>query len=501
VAPPTRPRAQPESELLAGLPDAWPNSLLPRLRRRGRDRTLVILDDDPTGTQTVRGVRVLLDPSTGDLVAALARRPRALFILTNSRGLSQAEAVALARRLGNRIRVASRRAARAVSIVSRSDSTLRGHFPAEVDALADGAGVAGAPVLFMPYLGEAGRITVADVHYLVRDGSAIPVAETEFARDAAFGYRDSNLLDWVAARLGADSRPVSSLSLATIRSEGQSGVTRTLVAAPARSIVIANAVVDRDAEVVAEGAADAERVRPILARTAAGYVRAAAAQPRQPSLGPRALRHRLGPGVVVVGSHVPSTTRQLEALLADPPIPLERIDVPVAEIKDARRAGRARSAITARATAALGSGIVPVIATSREVVPPAADDATGLRLARRISRLLGGVVRDLGPVPAWVVAKGGITSSDVASIGLGAREATVIGPLLPGVPVWRVRRGVRRSVLLVVFPGNVGDDDALRSAVLAMAASGSGTPPGTAVSRGAGGMVPRSNRAPRAAAS
>jgi uncharacterized protein YgbK (DUF1537 family) len=355
--------------------------------------------------------------------------------------------------------------------VSRSDSTLRGHFPAEVDALAQASGLEDAPVLFMPYLGEAGRVTVDDVHYLVRDGMAIPVAETEFARDPAFPYGESNLREWLAARLGDDARPIASLPLDTIRTGGPDAVADVIRDAPPRAVLIGNAADDRDAEVIAAAVAAVEPDRPILARTAAGYLRARAGQARPPVLEPGELHRRAGPGLVVVGSHVPTTTRQLAALLADPPAPIEHIEIDVRLAAEPRRGRRLARLATERARAALDRGVIPVVATSREVIAAPDDDPTGLRLAGRISRVLARVVRDLEPRSAWIVAKGGITSSDVASVGLGARAATVVGPLLPGVPVWRVPRPGGGDVLLVVFPGNVGDDDALR-AVVATLASG-----------------------------
>jgi uncharacterized protein YgbK (DUF1537 family) len=228
--------------------------------------------------------------------------------------------------------------------------------------------------------------------------------------------------------------------------------------------VIANAVEDRDAEVVALAAAVVESERPIVARTAAGYVRARAGQRHSGVLGPSTVRVHAGPGLVIVGSHVMATTRQLAALLADPPATLELIEVPAAAAANARGSAELVRSTVAAARAALDRGAVPVVATSRELLAPAAHDPTGLRLARRISRLLAAVVRELEPRPAWIVSKGGITSSDVASVGLGARRARVVGPVLPGVPLWRVRRR-GGSVPLVVFPGNVGGDDALREAV------------------------------------
>jgi uncharacterized protein YgbK (DUF1537 family) len=463
----------PIAELLEGLPPVWPHPLLARIRRSSRDRTLVVLDDDPTGTQTVRDVEVLIDPSTDALARVLASHPRVVFVLTNSRSLPRDRAVTLARRLGRRIALAARIAKRDLSLVSRSDSTLRGHYPAEVDALAEGAGVAAAPVLFMPYLGEAGRLTRDDVHYVVRDGTAVPVAETEFARDAAFGYRESNLRDWLAIRgANAAHRPIESLSLESIRTLGPDGVSAAIRRVAPRTVIVANAVDDGDAEVIAAGVVAVEQERPILGRTAAGYVRARSGQPRAPLLGAGELRVGPGPGLVIVGSHVPTTTRQMDVLLSDPPGPIEHVEVDAADAANPRRRRAVVRAAVARAADALARGAVPVVATSRQLLAPSAADPTGLRLARRVSTTLAAIVRELEPRPGWIIAKGGITSSDVASRGLRAAAATVVGPLLEGVPVWRVPRPGRRSLLLVVFPGNVGDDQALRSAVARLTASG-----------------------------
>ncbi len=434
---------------------------------------MLVLDDDPTGTQTVRGVPVLIEPTLADVEVVLrARRPLA-FILTNSRSLTEPAAVRLAMRLGRIIRQASRRTARPVSLVSRSDSTLRGHFPAEVDALALAAGIPDAAVLLMPYLGEAGRITIGNVHYVVRDGTATPAAETEYARDPAFGYAVSDLTAWAAARLAPDPRPIPSVSLDQIRLAGPDAVSSVLRDLPARAVCVVNAADDRDAEVVAAAVVDVERERPIIGRTAAGYVRARAGQARRSDLSAAELPVRRGAGLVVVGSHVPMTTRQLERLLGDPPIALELVELDAAAATDARTAASARRAAAAGASDLLVSGVTPVVATSRRLLPTGPDDPSGLALAARVSKMLVGVVSDLSARPAWVLAKGGITSSDVATRGLRARRATVLGQLLPGVPVWRAHPEEGRPLVLVVFPGNVGDEDALRLAVARLAAAGS----------------------------
>ncbi|HKG56229.1 MAG TPA: four-carbon acid sugar kinase family protein [Candidatus Limnocylindrales bacterium] len=453
----------------ARVPPAWGDDPLPLIRRLSRARPVVVLDDDPTGTQTVRDVPVLTLAGLDGLDRVLRSGVRAAFVLTNSRSLSAAAAANLAGELGARLAAAAERTRRRISVVSRSDSTLRGHFPVEVDALTSALGRPDAPILLMPYFGEAGRITVNDVHYLVRDGVPVPVAETEFARDATFGYRESNLRDWVAARVGEPARPIASIPLELIRTGGPEVVASALRALPPRAVCVANAIVDRDVEVVAAGVLMAERAGlPIVARTAASFVRARAGQRRHPLLAVDELRAGRGAGLVVVGSHVPGTTRQLERLLADPPSPLHVVEIEATLAADPARAGRVVRTAARQIAGAMDEGRTAVVVTSRIVLPGTRgeDAAAGLERSARVSAALAGVVAALPERPAWIVAKGGITSSDVATLGLGVSVARVLGQIVAGVPVWRCGAGSRWPGLpLVVFPGNVGTDDDLRRVV------------------------------------
>ena len=66
------------------------------------DRTVVVLDDDPTGTQTVSGVPVVTSWEQSLLQEELRKKPRMLFILTNSRALTAAQSQALHRELAER---------------------------------------------------------------------------------------------------------------------------------------------------------------------------------------------------------------------------------------------------------------------------------------------------------------------------------------------------------------------------------------------------------------
>ena len=90
-------------------------------------------------------------------------------------------------------------------MVSRSDSTLRGHYPVETDVIAEQLGPFDAHFL-VPAFFEGERITRDSVHYLMVNGAPVPVHETEFARDSVFGYSHSYLPDYVEEKTGGRIR-------------------------------------------------------------------------------------------------------------------------------------------------------------------------------------------------------------------------------------------------------------------------------------------------------
>ena len=155
-------------------------------------RQTVLLDDDPTGTQTVSGVAVLTEWSVETLASELERGNAGFFVLTNSRALPTEAAYALYREIGENLKVASAQTQIPIRVLARGDSTLRGHFPAETDALDEVLGPHDL-TLIVPYFEEGERRTRGDIHYV----GEMPAAETPFANDAVFGFRSSNLRDWV----------------------------------------------------------------------------------------------------------------------------------------------------------------------------------------------------------------------------------------------------------------------------------------------------------------
>ena len=450
--------------LFESLPPPGPDDLLAQIRDRLalHGRKIVVLDDDPTGTQTVHDVPVLTEWSEATLAAELQGDVSCFYVLTNSRSLPLLAAAALNREIGQNLSGAARRSGRDFVVVSRSDSTLRGHFPGEVDALAQTLHGPFDAWLLIPFFEEGGRFTSGDIHYVAEGEWLVPAGETAYARDEAFGYRASNLREWVAEKSAGrwPASAVVSLSLAEIR-QGPAAVTGRLLSIPPGGIGVVNAVTYHDLELFVLGLLEAEaQGRRYLYRTAASFVRVRA------GLAPRALLRpddlslpEAGAGLFVVGSYVPQTTRQVAALCATGDV--RRVNVDVSRLLNPNEREMEIRRAAAAADEGLRAGQDTALVTTRELVR-GGNAEQALHTGRLISESLIAILHKIQSRPRYLVAKGGITASDIATAGLEVRRAWVLGQLLPGIPVWRLGPESRYPDLTyIVFPGNVGDDQAL----------------------------------------
>jgi uncharacterized protein YgbK (DUF1537 family) len=427
---------------------------------------IVVLDDDPTGTQTVHGIPVLTEWSAASLAAEFSAPGSCFYLLTNTRAFPVERARAINREIGENLVAASRQSGRAFRVVSRSDSTLRGHYPAETDALADALGGGFDATLIIPAFFEGGRITKNDVHYVAGPAGLTPAGETEFARDATFGYRSSNLRAWVEEKTAGrvQAHDVISFSLEDLR--GDSGaLAAKLNALSNRAVAIVNAVENSDLDAFVRALAFVEPGgKRFLFRTAASFVAAYAHIAPRPLLRVDEIAAPgSGAGLLVVGSHVSKTSQQLDALLKRSEVAAVEIAVEKLLGSESRPAEIARVADAAESLLRRGENVV--LFTSRKRVI-GSDTAASFGIGETVSRGLVAIVSAIRQRPRWLMAKGGITSSDVATAALGVRRAIVLGQALPGVPVWQLGPETRwPGLAYVVFPGNVGAPDALAQLV------------------------------------
>jgi uncharacterized protein YgbK (DUF1537 family) len=423
----------------------------------------------------VHGVPVLTTWTVGDLRWALTQRSPTFYVLTNSRSLPEDEAVALNREIARNL---SEAAGRYIDfdVVSRSDSTLRGHYPAETDALEEALEEGGRStdgLVLCPAFFEAGRITVDDVHWVRQDGDLVPAGETEFASDHSFGYRASDLKSWVEEKTGGrlKAREVLSVGLADLREGGPGRVLELLGEASGGRPVVVNAASYPDLEVFVLGllAAEAEGKR-FLYRTGPSFVRTRGGITEPKILEAEDLYRRRpaeGHGLVLVGSYVPTTTHQLEAALALDGVRGVEMSVPRLLEPGSREDELGRVSGDVNGTLA---SVEVVVYTSRELVTTSEAGLSNFEIGASVSGALVEVMRriDRALPLSFVVAKGGITSSDIATKGLRVRRAEVAGPLLePGiVPVWILpEENDFPGLPYVIFPGNVGGPGSLARAI------------------------------------
>lgn len=468
------PNPMQKSTLFSSLPTKWSESLLDQIRSQiaASNSKLVVLDDDPTGTQTVYDIPVLTEWTVDVLEAELRGDAPGFYILTNSRSMPLPDAQALNEEIGRNLLVASELAGVQFTVVSRSDSTLRGHYPGEVDALLNALGATVDACLIIPYFLEGGRLTINDVHYVAEGDALIPAAETPFAKDAAFGYQSSNLRDWVVEKTNGAVSPdmIFSVTLNDIREGGPDAVAKRLLDLPKDSVCVINSVTLRDQEVFVAGLLAAqEQGKQFIYRTAASFVQIRLGLETRPILTKQDLgisdETKVG-GLTMVGSYVPKTTSQLQTLL-DRDI-ATALEINVRALLDQSQRDGEINRVASAADAALQQGEDVVVYTSRELIT--GDDAeSSLSIGDAVSSGLVAIVRSIPTQPRYLIAKGGITSSDVATKGLEVKRAIVWGQILPGVPVWRVGDESRfPGMPYIVFPGNVGDDNAVADVVKAL---------------------------------
>ncbi len=467
-----------KKELLRGHPPA--PSLTAETVREARGTSahrLVVLDDDPTGTQSVGDLPVLTGWTEADLTWALGTGAPAVYVMTNSRSLAPDTAAERNREVATNALRAAERLGLDIGFVSRSDSTLRGHFPLEPDVLTGVLKEAGSSVdgvIIVPAFGDAGRITIDSIHYAGSDAEGfVPVGETEFARDASFGYRASDLRDWVEEKSAGryQSCDVATVTLDTLRGDHEA-VVNLLSGLKDGQPVVVDIVEENDLRSLALAILAAEAAgKRFIHRVGPPFVRALIGQDiLDPLTASDVADIRAGGvgedslgGLIAIGSHVAMTTRQLN-VLRERRQPTE-LEINVSDVLGSQRDSHLEHLVT-QAVDALASGNV-VVRTSRTLVTGADADAS-LTIARTVSDALVEVVQKIlaASPPRFVVAKGGITSSDVASRGLGITRAIVRGPMLPGiVSLWEPSEGPARGIPYIVFAGNVGDDQALADVV------------------------------------
>ena len=435
---------------------------------------IVVLDDDPTGVQTVHDISVYTDWTEESIRAGFAEENKVFYILTNSRGMTAAETTQVHKDIAARVAKVSQETGIPYMFMSRSDSTLRGHYPLETMLLREGVEAGGRKVdgeILCPFFPEGGRYTIHNVHYVRQGDDLVPAAQTEFAKDKTFGYTKSAIPEYIEEKTGGayTASSVTCISLDSLRTLDLETIEAQLMAVSDFEKVCVNAVDYCDLKVFCIALYRVmARGKNFLFRTAAGLVKVMGGISDQPLLtrADMVVRETDLGGVVVVGSHTQKTTDQLNELLKlDSVIPVAFDSNKVLEGDEAFYAEVDRC--VAEEEAIIRSGKTAVCYTVRKLL--SLDDDTKESALLRSVKISDGVQSLVGRLhltPAFVIGKGGITSSDIGTKALKVKRANVMGQIRPGIPVWQTGEESRFPLTpYVIFPGNVGTETTLREAV------------------------------------
>ncbi len=435
---------------------------------------IVVLDDDPTGVQTVHDISVYTNWSLVAIRSAFAEQNKVFYILTNSRGMTAEETTKVHNEISDVVAQVAQETNTPYLFMSRSDSTLRGHYPLEPQLLKEGMEKRRRKVdgeILCYFFKEGGRYTLNNVHYVRQGAELVPAGLTEFAKDTTFGYRSSNLCEYVEEKTrGAyPAKEVIQISLEDLRSMDIDSIVEQLMQVRDFNKVVVNAIDYCDIKVFSVALYRAIACGKVfMFRTAAGLVKVMGGITDQPLLTRKdmVVNESKNGGIVVVGSHTQKTTAQLNELLKlENVVPIafdsnkvlegdeafySEVDRCVAAEEEAIRAGKTAVCYTNRALLTI-EGDTKESALLRSV-----------KISDGVQRLVG----QLSVTPAFVIAKGGITSSDVGTKALRVSCANVMGQIRPGIPVWQTGEESRfPQTPYVIFPGNVGSETDLRAAV------------------------------------
>ena len=433
----------------------------------------MVLDDDPTGVQTVHDISVYTNWSEDSIRKGFAEENKLFYILTNSRGFTAAQTEIAHREIAKAVDAVSKETGKEYIFISRSDSTLRGHYPLETIILKEeyekntGNKIDGE--ILCPFFKEGGRYTIDDVHYVRYGDTLVPAAETEFAKDKTFGYTVSDLKEYVEEKTGGvyKKENVTAISLKDIRALAFDKIEEQLMAVEDFNKIVVNAIDYVDVKIFCVALYRAmAKGKTFMFRTAAAIVKVMGGVSDQPLLTREQMvvKETDSGGVIVIGSHTEKTTRQMEMLKEIPDIAFVELNARL--VRDEAAFAREVERCLALEEEYISSGRTVCVYTTRTLITAdTGDKEDDLRLAVRISDAVQSLVGRLSIVPSFVIAKGGITSSDVGTKALAVQRANVLGQIKPGIPVWQTGDESKfPQTPYVIFPGNVGEDSTLKEA-------------------------------------
>ncbi|ABB50750.1 conserved hypothetical protein [Prochlorococcus marinus str. MIT 9312] len=433
----------------------------------------VVIDDDPTGSQTVHDCLLLLKWDCPTLVKGFESKSNLFFILANTRSLSENDAKLIIEEICRNLKtvIASQFYEEEIIFISRGDSTLRGHNYLEPSALNSCLGPFDA-TFHVPAFIEGKRLTINGSHFVDKT----PIDKTIFARDTIFGYETSNIKNLLfqksKSKLNLDDIQNLFLSdLEILNDEENNIIFKKLKNLKNNKHVIVDVENYSQIKKFSLIIKKLTKQKKFLFRTAASFISSISEKNsvRQGETFFSNLRIRTKekfflPGLVIVGSYVELSTIQLKNLLeisTCKPIELDVFEffkISASENNQKKR-NLFKNKFLKEIRLSFEQGKTPVLFTSRKFM--SLDYSEQFNFYNSLAFFIAELVADLKYEIGYLVSKGGITTNVILSDGLNADYVYLEGQILTGISVVTCNLKNDEKLPIITHPGNIGTKDSL----------------------------------------
>ncbi len=435
---------------------------------------VIVIDDDPTGSQTVNNCLLLLKWDYSTLIKGFQSKSNLFFILANTRSLSENDAKLRLLEICNALKkiISNESFKEEFIFVSRGDSTLRGHNFLEPEIINDCLGPFDA-TFHIPAFIEGKRITIDGDHFV----DNVPVSQTIFAKDKIFGYKTSNIkkLLFQKSKSQIKLNDIQNLNLSELKvleSKEKNIVFNKIRNLKENAHVIVDVENYSQLKKFSLSIKKLSNQKKFLFRTAASFISSVSDvkdNPQEPFfyslLRRKNSEKKFLPGFLVIGSYVELSTMQLKEFLEISdcsPIELNVFEfLRISKLKNNQnQLVLFKNNILMQIRSILKQENTPVLFTSRKEVSLVNNDEQ-VNFYNSIAHFISEIVSDLKYEIGYLVSKGGITSNVILSNGFRADYVYLQGQIITGVSLVTLKLKNDENLPIVTFPGNIGNQDSL----------------------------------------
>jgi len=433
----------------------------------------VVIDDDPTGSQTVHDCLLLLKWDCSTLVKGFESKSNLFFILANTRSLSENDAKLTIEELCKNLKtvITSQTYEEEIIFISRGDSTLRGHNYLEPIALNSCLGPFDA-TFHIPAFIEGKRFTINGSHFVDKT----PISQTIFATDKIFGYETSNVknLLFQQSKSQINFEDIQNLLLSDIEmlnDEENNIVFKTLKNLKNNKHVVVDVENYSQLKKFSLVIKKLIKQKKFLFRTAASFISSISEKKSVSqteiffsNLRIRNKENSFLPGLIIVGSFVELSTIQLKNLLDISycnPIELDVFEFFKITSSENNQKQRIlfKNKFLKEIRFSFEKGKTPVLFTSRKIL--SLDFSEQFNFYNSLAFFIAELVADLKYEIGYLISKGGITTNVILSNGLNADYVYLEGQIFTGISVVTYNLKNDEKLPIVTHPGNIGTKDSL----------------------------------------